>query len=102
MKISSATSVGKVRPVNEDAFFVSPPDESGSLLAIVADGMGGHNAGEVASSEAINVIKDVVLDGEHNAKEMLIEAINSANSTVYNMSLDKQSLLAWAQQLPPV
>lgn len=92
MKISSATSVGKVRPVNEDAFFVSPPDESGSLLAIVADGMGGHNAGEVASSEAINVIKDVVLDHEHNAKEMLIEAINSANSTVYNMSLDKQSL----------
>ncbi len=92
MKISSATSVGKVRPVNEDAFFVSPPDESGSLLAIVADGMGGHNAGEVASSEAINVIKDVVLDHEHNAKETLTQAINSANSTVYNMSLDKQSL----------
>lgn len=92
MKISSATSVGKVRPVNEDAFFVSPPDKSGSLLAVVADGMGGHNAGEVASSEAINVIKDVVLDNEHNAKEMLIEAINSANSTIYNMSLDKQAL----------
>lgn len=92
MKISSATSVGKVRPVNEDAFFVSPPDESGSLLAVVADGMGGHNAGEIASSEAINVIKDVVLDNEHNAKEMLIQAITSANSTVYNMSLDKQAL----------
>lgn len=92
MKISSATSVGKVRPVNEDAFFVSPPDESGSLLAIVADGMGGHNAGEIASSEAINVIKDVALDNEHNAKEMLTQAINSANSTVYNMSLDKQAL----------
>lgn len=92
MKISSATSVGKVRPVNEDAFFVSPPDESGSLLAVVADGMGGHNAGEIASSEAINVIKDVVLDNEHNAKEMLTQAINSANSTVYNMSLDKQAL----------
>lgn len=92
MKISSATSVGKIRAVNEDAFFVSPPDESGSLLAIVADGMGGHNAGEVASSEAINVIKDVALDNEHDAKEMLIEAINSANSTIYNMSLDKQAL----------
>ncbi len=92
MKISSATSVGKVRPVNEDAFFVSPPDDSGSLLAIVADGMGGHNAGEIASSEAINVIKDVILDNEHDAKEMLIQAINSANSTIYNMSLDKQAL----------
>ncbi len=92
MKISSATSVGKVRPVNEDAFFVSPPDDSGSLLAIVADGMGGHNAGEVASSEAINVIKDVVLDNEHDAKELLTQAINSANSTIYNMSLDKQAL----------
>ncbi len=92
MKISSATSVGKIRAVNEDAFFVSPPDESGSLLAVVADGMGGHNAGEVASSEAINVIKDVFPDNEHDAKQMLIEAINSANSTIYNMSLDKQTL----------
>lgn len=92
MRISSATSVGKIRAVNEDAFFVSPPDATGSLLAVVADGMGGHNAGEVASSEAINVIKDIVLENEHDAKEVLIEAINSANSTVYNMSLDKQTL----------
>lgn len=91
MKISSATSVGKIRALNEDAFYVAPLAKN-SLLAVVADGMGGHNAGEVASNEAINVIRDVATENEHEAKEVLIEALNSANSTVYKMSQDKMSL----------
>ncbi len=92
MKISSATSVGKIRAVNEDAFFVSELSSQDALLAVVADGMGGHNAGEIASSEAINAIKDVAQKNESDAKEMLIEAINAANSVVYKMSQDQQTL----------
>lgn len=91
MKISSATSVGKIRALNEDAFYVAPLANN-SLLAVVADGMGGHNAGEIASNEAINVIRDVATENEHEAKEVLIEALNSANSTVYKMSQDKTAL----------
>ena len=91
MKISSATSVGKIRALNEDAFYVAPLANN-SLLAVVADGMGGHNAGEVASNEAINVIRDVATENEHEAKEVLIEALNVANSTVYKMSQDKTTL----------
>lgn len=49
---------GKVRPINEDAggVFKHP---SGQLLTVIADGMGGHNAGDVASQMAISqLLKD--------------------------------------------
>jgi protein phosphatase len=47
------THVGRVRPTNEDCWLID--DELG--LYIVADGMGGHNAGEVASQLAVDVIR---------------------------------------------
>ena len=54
----AATHVGLHRSNNEDSYLDSP--ENG--LWIVADGMGGHAAGEVASSIAVDVIKQKVLD----------------------------------------
>jgi serine/threonine protein phosphatase PrpC len=50
------TDVGRRRAVNEDAFLVD--DELG--LYVVADGMGGHSAGEIASSEAIETLHNMV------------------------------------------
>jgi serine/threonine protein phosphatase PrpC len=51
------TDVGRQRVVNEDAFLVD--DALG--LYVVADGMGGHSAGEIASAEAIETLHNMVL-----------------------------------------
>jgi PPM family protein phosphatase len=46
----AATSVGRVRRVNEDSFLVAPP------IFVVADGMGGHGSGDLASTIAVQVL----------------------------------------------
>ena len=50
MNFGFVTDIGKLRRQNEDAVFVN---EKEPYFLVVADGMGGHNAGEVASSIAI-------------------------------------------------
>ncbi|NLM46991.1 MAG: Stp1/IreP family PP2C-type Ser/Thr phosphatase [Firmicutes bacterium] len=55
MLAAGISDQGRVRPNNEDRFLIL--DESPLMLIAVADGMGGHAAGEVASSMALEVIK---------------------------------------------
>ena len=56
IKSVGVTDIGRRRQLNEDALFVD--DESG--LYVVADGMGGHNAGEVASKLAVETVSNFV------------------------------------------
>ena len=56
LKIASRSDPGKVRPHNEDSVFVSARDG----IAIVADGMGGYNAGEVASGMATALLGEAL------------------------------------------
>lgn len=93
MNVSAATSVGRIRSLNEDAYFVSEPDASGAVLAIVADGMGGHNAGEIASGKAVGIVQQNFAGniGE-NAKEFLLSAVEDANRKIYEMSIKKDDL----------
>lgn len=92
MKICSATSTGKIRAVNEDSFFVSDTSAEGAVLAVVADGMGGHNAGEVASAEVVNVLKNSDFSENNDTKTALLDAIECANSTIYKMSARSEKL----------
>lgn len=92
MKISSATSVGKIRAVNEDSYFVSEIGSGGAVLAIVADGMGGHNAGEIASAEAVNTLKSSITTADNTTKDVLLTAIQCANNAIYKMSKQTPSM----------
>ncbi len=87
MEIAMKSHVGCVRQVNED-YFACTVDLHGRVLAIVADGMGGHQAGEIASRLAVERIVEELrnlagdLDAE-DEREQLMNAILLANEEVY-------------------
>ncbi len=81
VKAFSRTDVGVKRQVNQDYVFHSEA-AIGNLanLFIVADGMGGHNAGDYASSFATNFVVDCVKsDSETNPIKLIRKAIEAAN-----------------------
>lgn len=57
---ASKTDPGKVRPNNEDNCLVEIWPETSTMLAVVADGMGGHKGGEKASEIAINTFRELL------------------------------------------
>jgi serine/threonine protein phosphatase PrpC len=69
------TDLGRKRVTNEDAFFVD--DELG--LYVVADGMGGHAAGEVASREAVDTLYGMVKRGVRGLRQ-LVEPVPEADA----------------------
>lgn len=73
------------RTTNEDAFLVDP----NRGLFIVADGMGGHNAGEVASSLAVKTIGEFLADGTPASLNVLDEALRLANDYILTAAGEK-------------
>lgn len=71
-----ATDTGNVRGQNEDAFFAS------STLFAVADGMGGHNAGEVASSLTTQLLS-ALPQGAVSTPEAFVEVVQQINQSIY-------------------
>lgn len=92
MEIGSATDVGRIREGNEDAFVVVKLDgeHKGQVVVAVADGMGGHNAGEVASALAVAAVKRVMSDAEASASadELLTQAVSLGNQTIWNAAAE--------------
>lgn len=86
--VAAGTDVGRVRKGNEDNFFADANDHRG--LFIVADGMGGHAAGEVASQMAVEVVSadlDRLNDLESaDALESVSMALRHANRAVFERS----------------
>ena len=93
MFIDCKTDRGKIREINED--YALTQNCSNYTILIVADGMGGHNAGEIASKAASDIILKFVTEkfNEYNEKEDLIrDSMLEANTEVYNESLKSTSL----------
>lgn len=87
--VASKTEKGK-RPANEDAFLVLTAEELGGEFEgffIVADGMGGRASGAVASSMAVNVVRDTFLSGMEDRvgdpAALLMAGFRAANDAVY-------------------
>lgn len=80
VRYGSLTDVGKVRTSNEDALGV----DTHRGIFVVADGMGGHQAGEVASQRAVETILEVLRDWDpaQPADEALVRATTEANSQI--------------------
>jgi len=62
MLIGVNSHKGKVREINEDSYNIVS-DNNGNVIAfVIADGMGGHNSGEVASKIAVDCVTNKILD----------------------------------------
>ncbi|MBR5235898.1 MAG: Stp1/IreP family PP2C-type Ser/Thr phosphatase [Clostridia bacterium] len=92
------TDLGKTRPINEDSYYISDYSEAlDGSYAIVADGMGGHKAGEIASSMAIFSISEMINEEAFRGitpaelKDLLGRAIKKANSSIYEKSHEESA-----------
>ncbi|MBU3675453.1 MAG: Stp1/IreP family PP2C-type Ser/Thr phosphatase, partial [Solirubrobacteraceae bacterium] len=75
------TDTGRQRRVNEDAFHARAP------LFIVADGMGGAQAGEVASGTAVEMIPGQIAPDGGSVEQRLADAVQAANARIHELSV---------------
>ena len=95
--VSLQTDPGCQREINEDQIFLHRPNDPDVLkkkgiLIVVADGMGGHSAGEVASGMAVEIIDRVYFDDAHDPASALKSALEEANFEIHKASLGQEGL----------
>lgn len=86
--VGMLSDVGCVRELNEDSGTYIQPDDpellrTKGLLVIVADGMGGHSAGEVASGLAVQVIARAYYEDDGDPRSALESAFHEANAAIH-------------------
>ena len=87
--VGMLSDVGCVRELNEDSgTYVQPADpdllHDKGLLVVVADGMGGHTAGEVASKLAVEVVARAYYEDGRDPRSALERAFHQANKAIYD------------------
>lgn len=96
IQFGAKTDLGRVRENNEDKFdFLEPEDPTALALRgrvfAVADGMGGHSAGQVASELALNVfIRSYYADTGENLEASLVGAVQAANKYINDLARSNQ------------
>lgn len=94
LEFAGVTDIGRVREKNEDAIAISEEFQ----FAVLADGMGGYNGGEIASEMAVSGIKEILEKGlrrnrlpffwrpRRSIKKLLDDAISEVNQRIYQKS----------------
>ena len=94
--VQAASDQGLKRPHNEDTFACwssdDPRDRDRGALLVVADGMGGSRAGEVASKLAVESVLRTYREGRDGVLADLLSSIENANRTVHEASLARPEL----------
>jgi serine/threonine protein phosphatase PrpC len=93
----SDRGLSEKRPQNEDAF-LSIPDKG---IFVVADGVGGSQAGEVASQMAVEVLEQAFRQWNESidAEDLMLRAIQHANGSIYQMSHELSKLASMASTI---
>jgi serine/threonine protein phosphatase PrpC len=89
IELANLTDTGLVRSANEDYYCYTEPDDNDVFrvkgrLAVVADGMGGHIGGQVASGLAVDTIRNSYLsDPSEDPRESLVAAFRDAHAAIH-------------------
>lgn len=93
MKVFSLTDVGRKREINEDYVYATDrPVGNIPNLFVVADGMGGHKAGDFASKYAVEVLKEHIQNNDGMGPEVIItEAVKESNRRIIKAAEEEVS-----------
>ena len=98
MRILAKSDIGKAREMNQDFYFISDLKDDVKLF-ILADGMGGYKGGEIASSLAVNNIKNFIYNNFKKTKKdrdsilaLMRGAIEFANMIIYEKAQENISI----------
>ena len=93
LRVGAASDIGQARERNEDAYLVEAP------VFAVADGMGGHRAGDVASSLALETLRDIIGSRDWGR---LADQVREANRVVFDRSSSDRNLAGMGTTLTAV
>ena len=93
IELANLTDPGCVRERNEDYYCYLEPDDDEAFrthgrLVVVADGMGGHEGGELASGIAVEKVRDTWSGGTGDPSDLLIAALSNAHSAIQEYAIE--------------